>query len=172
MGNEGKDEGIGLLSGEPATPAPKKTEAKNLTFSADAPTVAPVVPKPEGPSVLMLKAADDTSRDVTAGTVTTLSAVLTSRAVEPVTAALTVEVGYTSTYARRRGRMARALDPACEEDLDRAFRPQGDLLGPARAQHRGSAFLLHHRAGGRPLRRPASRSVSRRPPRRAGLRSA
>ncbi|MGD0588148.1 MAG: transcription elongation factor Spt5 [Thermoplasmata archaeon] len=99
MGNEGKDEGIGLLSGEPATPAPKKTEAKNLTFSADAPTVAPVVPKPEGPSVLMLKAADDTSRDVTAGTVTTLSAVLTSRAVEPVTAALTVEVGYTSTYA-------------------------------------------------------------------------
>lgn len=47
----------------------------------------------------MLKAADDTSRDVTAGTVTTLSAVLTSRAVEPVTAALTVEVGYTSTYA-------------------------------------------------------------------------
>ena len=99
MGNEGNDEGLGLLSGEPASPAPKTAEAKNLTFSAVAPTVAPVVPKPEGPSVLMLKAADDTSRDVTAGTVTTLSAVLTSRAVEPVTAVLTVEVGYTSTYA-------------------------------------------------------------------------
>ena len=99
MVNEGNDEGIGLLSGEPTAPTPKKTEGKSLSFSAVPPASAPVTPKPEGPSHLLLKAADDTSRDVTAGTVTTLSAVLTSRAVEPVTASLVVEVGYTSTYA-------------------------------------------------------------------------
>ena len=99
MGSEGNDEGIGLLSGGPAEPAPKKPETKGTTAAPGAAAVvAPPVPKPEASTVLSLKAADDTSRDVTAGTVTTLSAVLTSRAVEPIAAAVSVEVGYTSTY--------------------------------------------------------------------------
>ncbi len=99
MGNEGNDEGIGLLSGEPTPPTPKKSEAKG-GFSAPAAVLAtaPAAPRPEAATLLMLKAADDTSRDVTAGTVTTLSAVLTSRAAEPLTVTLTIEVGYTSTY--------------------------------------------------------------------------
>ncbi|MGA3021516.1 MAG: transcription elongation factor Spt5 [Thermoplasmata archaeon] len=100
MRSEGNDEGIGLLSGGPTEPAAKKPEARVEGPSpAVPPAVAPVAPKPDAATVLFLKAADDTSRDVTAGTVTTLSAVLTSRAVEPLTATLTVEVGFTSTYA-------------------------------------------------------------------------
>jgi transcription termination/antitermination protein NusG len=90
------EEGIGLLSGAPV-PAEKKPEP-----AAKAPPAAPAAPTP-APKVdltglLSLKAADDTSRDVTAGTVTTLSAVLTSRASDPAVASVTVEVGYTSTY--------------------------------------------------------------------------
>jgi transcription termination/antitermination protein NusG len=99
MGSDGNDEGIGLLSGGPTEPAAKKPEAKNpVAPPAVAPVATPAPPKPEAATVLMLKAADDTSRDVTAGTVTTLSAVLTSRAAEPLTVTLSVEVGYTSTY--------------------------------------------------------------------------
>jgi transcription elongation factor SPT5 len=99
MSGEGNDEGIGLLSGGPSEPAPKKPQPSGAVPSpATAPAAAPPTPKPEAATVLTLKAADDTSRDVTAGTVTTLSAVLTSRAAEPLTATVTVEVGYTSTY--------------------------------------------------------------------------
>jgi len=100
MGNEENEEGIGLLSGGPTEPAPKKPAAPTagLLAGVAAPTPAPA-PKVETSHLLSLKAADDTSRNVTAGTVTTLSAVLTSRGVEPISANLTVEVGYTSTYA-------------------------------------------------------------------------
>jgi transcription termination/antitermination protein NusG len=91
-----EDDSIGLLSGAP-TP-PEKKAAPPAAAPAPAPVAAPTPPKVDLTGLLMLKAADDTSRDVTAGTVTTLSAVLTSRASEPATATLTVEVGYTSTY--------------------------------------------------------------------------
>jgi len=99
MAGEGNDEGIGLLSGEPTEPAAKKPATSPAPSAVAPPPAAPPPPKPEATAVLSLKAADDTSREVTAGTVTTLSAVLTSKAVEPLTANLTVEVGYTSTYA-------------------------------------------------------------------------
>ena len=93
MTEQPEDEGIGLLSGAPAEAPPKKVQP------AVAPPVAPVAPpKPQITTFLSLKAADDTSREVTAGTVTTLSAVLTSRAGEPLTVPLGVEVAYTSTY--------------------------------------------------------------------------
>jgi transcriptional antiterminator NusG len=86
------DEGIGLLSGTPpAAPPPAAPPA-------GAPAPPPPAPKPDLASLLSLKAADDTSRNVTAGTVTTLSAVLTSRAGGSVTTNVSVEVGYTSTY--------------------------------------------------------------------------
>jgi transcriptional antiterminator NusG len=100
MVSEGNDEGIGLLSGGPTEPATKKPEVRpGSPVPVVPPVVAPAPPKFDAAAVLMLKAADDTSRDVTAGTVTTLSAVLTSRAPEPLTATLTVEVAFTSTYA-------------------------------------------------------------------------
>jgi len=93
--DEGKDEGIGLLAG-----APQVEEAKPRAAAptAPAPAAAPPVPRPEAPSLLSLKAADDTVRPVTAGTVTTLSAVLTSKAAAPTSATLTVELAFTSTY--------------------------------------------------------------------------
>jgi len=94
--DDSKDEGIGLLSGAPA-PSAKKPAAP-VVAPAGVPAPAPVVPKPDLTSLMTLKPADDTTRNVTAGTITTLSAVLTSRATEPVTAHLSVEVGYTSTY--------------------------------------------------------------------------
>ncbi len=50
MGNEGNDEGIGLLSGEPTPPTPKKSEAKG-GFSAPAAVLAtaPAAPGPRPP---------------------------------------------------------------------------------------------------------------------------
>ncbi len=98
MQGEGNDEGIGLLTGVPPAP-PKPT----VSTPAPAPLPAAAAPPPPPPKVelsrlLALKAADDTSRDVTAGTVTTLSAVLSSLSPEPLDVTLTVEVGYTSTY--------------------------------------------------------------------------
>ncbi len=96
MADGTNDEGIGLLSGAPPA-AEKKVEAP-AAAPARAPAPLPAAPKVDLTSLLSLKAADDTSRDVTAGTVTTLSAVLTSRAPDPLGARLSVEVGYTSTY--------------------------------------------------------------------------
>ncbi len=55
-------------------------------------------PKPQVSAVLSLKAADEGPREVTAGTVTTLSAVLTSKAAESLTIPIGIEVTYTSTY--------------------------------------------------------------------------
>ncbi len=96
MADGTNDDGIGLLSGAPPpTPKPAPTPAAPLAPVAVAP---PTPPKPSVDALLTLKAADDTSREVTAGTVTTLSAVLTSKAAEAVPVELTLEVGYTSTY--------------------------------------------------------------------------
>jgi transcriptional antiterminator NusG len=96
MDGGGHDEGIGLLAGAP--PAPEKKVEPRAAEPAPAPAAPAPVPKVEIAKLLSLKAADDTSRNVTAGTVTTLSAVLTSRAMEAVEAKVSIEVGYTSTY--------------------------------------------------------------------------
>ncbi len=94
---EGNDEGIGLLSGAP--PVPAKKEVPVAKVAAPAPTPAPTAPpKPDTSALLALQAADDTTRDVTAGTVTTLSAVLSNRGAEPLDVTLALEVGYTSKY--------------------------------------------------------------------------
>lgn len=100
MSGNPPDEGIGLLTGEEAHEAPPApTPAPGVAAPTPAPArAAPPAPKPEVPGLLTLKAADDTSREVTAGTVTTLSAVLTSAHGEPGPATVTVEVAYTSTY--------------------------------------------------------------------------
>ncbi len=97
MDGGGNDEGIGLLSGAPPAPE-KKAEPRAAAAPVAAPVPAPPAPKVEVAKLLALRAADDTSRNVTAGTVTTLSAVLSSRSPESVEANLTIEVGYTSTY--------------------------------------------------------------------------
>jgi transcription termination/antitermination protein NusG len=91
------DDGIGLLSGAPPAPE-KKAEPKAVATPTPVAPAAVAAPRPEVAKLLSLRAADDTSRNVTAGTVTTLSAVLSSRAPEPVEANLSIEVGYTSTY--------------------------------------------------------------------------
>ena len=91
-------EGIGLLSGTPPVATPKKAEAAPVVPAPVPSAPAPVPPKPQVSAVLTLKAAEDEARAVTAGTVTTLSAVLSSRASEPVTVSLGIEVAYTSTY--------------------------------------------------------------------------
>ncbi len=97
MDGGGKDEGIGLLSGAPPAPEKKSAAAPAVPVSPAVAVPAPT-PKLEVAKLLSLRAADDTSRNVTAGTVTTLSAVLSSRAPEAVEARLSIEVGYTSTY--------------------------------------------------------------------------
>ena len=92
-----EEEGLGLLAGAPAPPE-KQPETAPAAPPAPSAPVPPPAPKRDLTGLLSLKAADDTTREVTAGTVTTLSAVLTSRAAEPAVANLSVEVGYTSTY--------------------------------------------------------------------------
>ena len=92
-----QDDGIGLLSGAPPAPE-KKVELRSPATAVPTPSAPVAPPKVEVAKLLSLKAADDTSRFVTAGTVTTLSAVLSSRAPEAVDANLSIEVGYTSTY--------------------------------------------------------------------------
>jgi transcription termination/antitermination protein NusG len=93
------DDGIGLLSGGPP-PTPEKKVVASAPAAVPAAPAAPVPtpPKPQVSALLNLKAADDTAREVTAGTVTTLSAVLASKAGEPLTVSLGIEVAYTSTY--------------------------------------------------------------------------
>ena len=92
-----EEEGIGLLSGAPPPPEKKPETVPEAPAPPSAPAPPPP-PKRDLTALLSLKAADDTTREVTAGNVTTLSAVLTSRAGEPAVANLSVEVGYTSTY--------------------------------------------------------------------------
>lgn len=99
MAGNPNDEGIGLLTGEeprPAPPSAKEARAPSPAAPVAVPTPAPL--KPEAPSLLSLKAADDVSRDVTAGTITDLSAVLTNGHPGPGQATVAVEIAYTSTY--------------------------------------------------------------------------
>ncbi|MGI0070784.1 MAG: transcription elongation factor Spt5 [Thermoplasmata archaeon] len=93
-------EGIGLLSGTPPPTPEKKASPETPATARVAPAAAaPVVPpKPQVSAALSLKAAEDGAREVTAGTVTTLSAVLSNRAGEPLTIPIGIEVAYTSTY--------------------------------------------------------------------------
>jgi transcription elongation factor SPT5 len=99
MAGNPNDEGIGLLTGEETVEeaAPAKRPVGPIP-TAPAPAAPAPAPKPEVPGLLSFKAADDTSRSVTAGTVTTLSAVLTSAHSEPGSATVNVEIAYTSTY--------------------------------------------------------------------------
>ncbi len=96
----GDDEGIGLLSGAPPAVAEKKETpvAPAATPAAVAAPAPPAPPKPQVSAVLTLKAVEEGPREVTAGTVTTLSAVLSSKAAEPITVPVGIEVAYTSTY--------------------------------------------------------------------------
>ncbi|HKS59994.1 MAG TPA: transcription elongation factor Spt5 [Thermoplasmata archaeon] len=96
---QGKDEGIGLLSGEEATgTAPAAPRAAGPVRPVPVPVAAVPTRPPEAPGLLTLKAVDETLRDVTAGTVTSLSSVLTSQHPDDVRVELTAEIAYTSTY--------------------------------------------------------------------------
>ncbi|HKV90445.1 MAG TPA: transcription elongation factor Spt5 [Thermoplasmata archaeon] len=101
MSGNPHDDGIGLLTGEeaaaPSVPKAPTPAAHPTPVTSSAAPPAPVVKK-EVPGLLTLKAADDTLREVTAGTVTTLSAVLTNAHPEGGTVHLGVEIAYTSTY--------------------------------------------------------------------------
>src|SRR5580693_902952 len=98
MAGNPPEEGIGLLSGPPAAASsPAKGHAATAAPEIVAPAPVPVV-KAAPVGLLSLKAADDLERFVTAGTVTTLSAVLTSAHHEPGLATIAVEVAYASTY--------------------------------------------------------------------------
>jgi transcription termination/antitermination protein NusG len=96
----GDDEGIGLLSGTPPVAPEKKAgpAEPSAPAPAAAPPVPPAPPKPQVSAVLSLKAVEEGPREVTAGTVTTLSAVLTSKAADSITVPVGIEVAYTSTY--------------------------------------------------------------------------
>jgi transcriptional antiterminator NusG len=94
------EEGIGLLSGEETAPS---TPAKAIVAPAKpampvAPVPTPVAPKIETAGPLTFQAADEKPRDMTAGTVTNLTAVLSSKLGEPITVSVTAEIAYTSTY--------------------------------------------------------------------------
>ncbi|MCI4364067.1 MAG: transcription elongation factor Spt5 [Thermoplasmata archaeon] len=95
---EGDPDGIGLLDGSQATPAPSKPAASApASTQVSAPAFVPPTPaQPAGE--LKIAPADDAQRQVTAGTVSTLSAVVTTSRTETVPASLVVEVAYTSTY--------------------------------------------------------------------------
>ncbi len=98
MAGQTPEEGIGLLGGPPK-PAPAPAAAPAASTPAVAATAeVPALAKPSPVGLLSLKAADDTERHVTAGTVTTLSAVLTSGHTEPGEASLSIEIVYASTY--------------------------------------------------------------------------
>jgi transcription termination/antitermination protein NusG len=94
----GGREGIGLLDGAPTPASPTKPTAGGPSPpvpSAERPApIPPAAPVGE----LKIAPADDAQRQVTAGTVSTLSAVLSTSRGDAVAASLTVEVAYTSTY--------------------------------------------------------------------------
>ncbi len=99
MAGNPTDEGIGLLGGPP-TPSPGKAPTTPATARAPIPPPGPTATPARAaePSQLSLKAADDTVREVTAGTITTLSAVLAHQRGTAGPVELTIDVGYTSTY--------------------------------------------------------------------------
>ncbi len=93
------DQGIGLLSGDAAAAQATQPGSVSAPTAGTSGVIGPVpTPKVEAPGLLSLKAADDVTRDVTAGTVTTLSAVLTSAHPELGEATVSIEIAYTSTY--------------------------------------------------------------------------
>ncbi|HEV2428693.1 MAG TPA: transcription elongation factor Spt5 [Thermoplasmata archaeon] len=96
-GNPNSD-GIGLLTGEEVVRTPEAKPAV-APMPPVKERVGPTAPTPEpSPGLLTLRAADDETRDVTAGTIATLSAVLTSRRPEAASATVGIEIAYTSTY--------------------------------------------------------------------------
>ncbi|HEV2520620.1 MAG TPA: transcription elongation factor Spt5 [Thermoplasmata archaeon] len=96
-GNSGGD-GIGLISGEEAVRPPVAKEVAEPRATTPAVGGAPPPARSAPAGQLTLKAADDESRFVTAGTVSTLSVVLSSARPEPVSVQVAVEIAYTSTY--------------------------------------------------------------------------
>ncbi len=100
MSGRVQEEEIGLLSGSPPPPEPKKAPAPEPSYLMPAPEREAIqsAPKQDSRAFLTLQAADDTSRNVTAGLVTTLSAVLTSRAPGPSDVLLSIEIAYPSAY--------------------------------------------------------------------------
>src|SRR5215472_2468181 len=93
------EEGIGLLTGEEEeSRAVGPGKSPRAAAPAPATPAPPPTPKPEAPSLLEFKAADESTRDVTAGTVTTLSAVLTNGHPNAGTATVELDIVYTSTY--------------------------------------------------------------------------
>jgi transcription termination/antitermination protein NusG len=100
MAGRSNEDEIGLLAPTPAGAESKKPEASApvVVPAPAAATTPPPTPRYDTRAFLTLQAADDTVRNVTAGMVTTLSAVLSSKAPGPATVALTIEVGFTSTY--------------------------------------------------------------------------
>ena len=99
MSGKSNDEGIGLLTGEEAArPVGAETVVPRTSPPSPPPRRRSSAPKKEIAGLLSLKAADDTIREVTAGTVTTLTAVLTNAHLEPGSIAVAVEIAYTSTY--------------------------------------------------------------------------
>ncbi len=99
MANASEEEGIGLLGG-PARVVPPTGPAAPASPATPAPSAVPVPagPKPPAQGLLSLKTADEPERHVTAGTVSTMSAVLTSGHTAPGEANLTIEIAYASTY--------------------------------------------------------------------------
>jgi transcriptional antiterminator NusG len=91
------NEGIGLLTGEEAPPIPEP-KPKVPSAPAPAPAAPPPTPKAVQTGLLTLQPADEATRDVTAGTVTSLSAVLRSRFPEEGDVRVAAEISYTSTY--------------------------------------------------------------------------
>ncbi|HEV2449518.1 MAG TPA: transcription elongation factor Spt5, partial [Thermoplasmata archaeon] len=94
----GNPDGIGLLDGAPAPASPTKPATGAVAPAAPA-LGAPAVPAPVvSVGEIKIAPADDAQRQVTAGTVSTLSAVVSTSRGDPVSASLSVEVAYTSTY--------------------------------------------------------------------------
>ena len=98
MAGNRTDEGIGLLTGEEAAEGAAAPKSAPATTGPAVPGPTPPPARVEVPSRLTLKAVDETLRDVTAGTVTNLSVVLTSLYPEPGPAEISAEIAYTSTY--------------------------------------------------------------------------
>jgi transcription termination/antitermination protein NusG len=94
----GNPEGIGLLDGAPAPATPPKPAAEGPSPPAPAAERPAPTPPPAPVGELKIAPADDAQRQVTAGTVSTLSAVLSTSRGDAVAASLSVEVAYTSTY--------------------------------------------------------------------------
>ncbi len=96
-----EDEGIGLLTGEEKA-APKTTPTLHresvLRPTEEIGGAAAPRQSSSQPIHLSVKAADETVREVTAGTTTSLSAVVASDRPEVGEAVIKVEVAYTSTY--------------------------------------------------------------------------